>query len=274
MPYVYLVQCSYFKDDVFKIGGSKKIETDRLKSYGKGTKILAMIVVNGDYHEVENQLKFSFNSKFTLVHGREYFQGNEDEIKLEFLKIVYNYQLNNSHKTTIECKDDTVDESKDDTVDESKDDTVDECILGIVNELVDTVVDISKYRRFQYHLINALNSSNNDIAKALYEKYRDTFVCSSIPNKTWYLFKNRWEQIEYKVLRENFFSDILNIYGKMGQEILVKLIKEENRDDEELLKSKLKAIQKMYGNCKSVRFKNNVMNEVMTLFIKEPSGKK
>ena len=66
MPYVYLLQCPYFKDDIFKIGGSEKIENDRLKSYGKGTKILAMIVLNCDYREVENQIKVSFNSKFMV----------------------------------------------------------------------------------------------------------------------------------------------------------------------------------------------------------------
>ena len=139
MPYVYLVQCSYFKDDVFKIGGSKKIENDRLKSYGKGTKILAMIVVNGDYREVENQIKVSFNSKFTLVHGREYFQGNEDEIKLEFLKIVYSYQLNK--KTTVEAK---VDMIINDTVVEAKVDMIvnDTVVEPKVDMIVnDTVVE-------------------------------------------------------------------------------------------------------------------------------------
>ena len=43
MPYVYLLQCPYFKKDVFKIGGSEKNGNERLKSYGKGTIILSMI---------------------------------------------------------------------------------------------------------------------------------------------------------------------------------------------------------------------------------------
>ena len=124
MPYVYLIQCPYFKDDIFKIGGSEKIENNRLKSYGNGTKILAMIVVKDDYREVENQIKFSFNSKFTLVHGKEYFQGNKDEIKQEFLKIVYNHEISNTQKLTFDSKveNDTVVESKveNDTVVESK----------------------------------------------------------------------------------------------------------------------------------------------------------
>ena len=98
MTYVYLLQCPYFKNDVFKIGGSEKNGNERLKSYGKGTTVLAMIVINGDYRELENQIKKSFNDKFTLIHGNEYFQGNKDEIKLEFLKIVYNNQINSRKK--------------------------------------------------------------------------------------------------------------------------------------------------------------------------------
>jgi hypothetical protein len=72
-----------------------------------------MVVVTGDFHHVENQIKVSFNSKFTLIHGKEYFQGNEDEIKLEFLKIVYNHQMTNSKKMTVDTiVVDTVVESK------------------------------------------------------------------------------------------------------------------------------------------------------------------
>ena len=262
MPYVYLLQCPYFKDDIFKIGGSEKIENDRLKSYGKGTKILAMIVLNCDYREVENQIKVSFNSKFTLIHGKEYFQGNQDEIKLEFLKIVYNHQMTNSQKMAV----DTVVVSKVDTVVESKVDTV---VESKVDTVVESKVDTIKYNQksSEQYLHYAVNECHNDIAKALYENYRDTFVCSSITNKTWYQFRNhRWEQIEYGVLRVKFSSDIANIFGKMGHEIWQKIAIEENRDHEESLKIKLKTIEKMYKNCKLAPFKNNVMNEAMKVF--------
>jgi hypothetical protein len=93
MPYVYLLHPPHFKDDVYKIGGSEHMDNCSLKSYGKGTEILAMIVINGNYLAVEKQIKNSFNSKFTLVHGKEHFQGDRNEMKLEFLKIIYNYEL-------------------------------------------------------------------------------------------------------------------------------------------------------------------------------------
>jgi hypothetical protein len=93
MPYVYLLHPPHFKDDVYKIGCSENMDNYILKSYGKGTEILAMIVINGNYLAVEKQIKNSFNSKFTLVNGKEHFQGDRNEMKIEFLKIIYNYEL-------------------------------------------------------------------------------------------------------------------------------------------------------------------------------------
>ena len=163
MPYVYLVQCSYFKEDVFKIGGSEKIENDRLKSYGKGTKILAMVVVTGDFHHVENQIKVSFNSKFTLIHGKEYFQGNEDEIKLEFLKIVYNHQMTNSQKMTVVSKVDTVK----DTVVESKVEG-DDTLKQFINDKIQIV------RNIDYEKLNCSDKQLNRTKKCvLLELYID-----------------------------------------------------------------------------------------------------
>ena len=57
MPYVYLLHPPHFKDDVYKIGGSEHMDNCSLKSYGKGTEILAMIVINGNYLAREMGLK-------------------------------------------------------------------------------------------------------------------------------------------------------------------------------------------------------------------------
>ena len=125
-----------------------------------------------------------------------------------------------------------------------------------------------KLERSQNHLKDSLNGSHNDIAKALYEDFGDVFVCASIPNKAWFQFRgHKWEPIECGVfLREKISSCIASRFGRMGQEIWQKMANEEDKADEESLKSKLKTIQKMYGNCKSAPFKNNVMNEAMEVF--------
>jgi len=85
MPYVYLIKFPYFKEYVFKICGSEQLENE--------VNILAMFSVNDNYKIIENRIKKSFNSKFVLVNGKDFFKGNEKEIKIEFLKIVYNYEI-------------------------------------------------------------------------------------------------------------------------------------------------------------------------------------
>ena len=144
--------------------------------------------------------------------------------------------------------------------------------LGTIRYLAmkDSPEEYKKYKndRSQSHLKDSLNGSHNDIAKALYEDYGDVFVCASIANKMWYQFRgHKWEEIEAGVfLREKISAEIATRFGRMGADIWQKMANEEDKADEESSKNKLKAIQKMYGNCKSAPFKNNVMNEAMEVF--------
>ena len=125
-----------------------------------------------------------------------------------------------------------------------------------------------KQERSTQYLKDSLNGSHNDIAKALYEDFGDVFVCASIANKMWYQFVgHKWEELETgSFLREKISSCIAARFGKMGNDIWTKLANEGDKADEESLKTKLKSIQKMFGNCKSAPFKNNVMNEAMEVF--------
>ena len=312
MPYVYLIRKHFWEKGVFKIGCSNNTSNyDRIKSYGKKAQILGLIEVN-DCREVEKNLKLLFNSKFILIEGKEHFKGNEDEIKLEFLKIVYNYQVNIQQNTVLETKVDTdssgyLCENKIDTdssadLCENKIDTgnsVDSIDLGETKVDNDSSVDLCETKIDTGNSVDSIDSidlgetkvdtgsvdlcetkvrqhlgcaiigcgSHNQIAKALYEKHQFTFVCSSIKNKTWYQLKNNiWKQIEYDVITDYFLSYIENILGKMGKEIWKKMANEEDKADEDSLKTKLKRIGKMYRNCKSAPFKNNVMNEAMEVF--------
>ena len=47
------------------------------------------------------------------------------------------------------------------------------------------------------HIEASIEGSHNDLAKALYEKYGDQFVCSSINSRVWYHFQDHvWRQVE------------------------------------------------------------------------------
>ena len=57
---------------------------------------------------------------------------------------------------------------------------------------------------------DSLSGNDVDIAKYVYEKYNHMFVCSSIKNKIWYIFKNHhWVETEQgKELRDKITTDI------------------------------------------------------------------
>jgi P4 family phage/plasmid primase-like protien len=130
-----------------------------------------------------------------------------------------------------------------------------------------------KYREFKNaqstkYIHESLNGSHNDIAKVLYEKYGDKFVCASISSKAWFQFiGHKWESIEDGVfLRKKISSSIVDRYTAIGKEILTQLATCTDKGQEAMYNARLKQIQKMMSNLKSSPFKNNVMKECAEVF--------
>lgn len=74
----------------FKIGCSSKNDLKRCKNgYKKGTRFL-IIMECAEPFVLEQELKKAFNTKFTLLAGKEYFQGNESDMQKTFLEVVSN----------------------------------------------------------------------------------------------------------------------------------------------------------------------------------------
>jgi len=89
MGIVYLVQpAELVGTSRYKIGCSTKSSLDRIHSgYNLGTRYLCIIKSDVPY-ELENKIKSEFNDKFTLISGRETFEGDEHKVINIFLKIV------------------------------------------------------------------------------------------------------------------------------------------------------------------------------------------
>ena len=110
---VYLVQPEEFiGTNIFKIGRSKdsSANLNRIKSYGKGSSCISINQRNNTI-ELEKKIIEEFNKNFKLVKGREYFEGDKEEINKLFLYIVstYTYKENdtdtkNESKSEIEGK--------------------------------------------------------------------------------------------------------------------------------------------------------------------------
>ena len=82
---IYLIQpAELVGTDRYKIGCSAKNDLERLKKgYKKGTRFIDIRECDNPF-AVEREVKSRFNSKFNLIAGKEYFKGDETDIKREF----------------------------------------------------------------------------------------------------------------------------------------------------------------------------------------------
>jgi uncharacterized C2H2 Zn-finger protein len=96
--YVYIIrECDFVRlnEDIYKIGRTSKTNPeDRFQKYRKGTEIVAFFKVNNSI-ECENKMIKCFSNHINIKkmdeYGKEYFQGNRNELLSEILKIVINY---------------------------------------------------------------------------------------------------------------------------------------------------------------------------------------
>jgi hypothetical protein len=91
---IYLIQpAELVGTERYKIGCSAKNDLERCKKgYKKGTRFIDIRECD-DPFAVEREIKTSFNIKFNLVAGKEYFEGNEIDIKKEFNDVVSKFTL-------------------------------------------------------------------------------------------------------------------------------------------------------------------------------------
>jgi hypothetical protein len=90
---IYLIQpYEFIGKSIYKIGYSGKTTLDRCHNgYKKGSRYLCINeCINPTI--LENKIKKEFNNKFKLEKGREYFEGNEENIKLLFRKLVEEHE--------------------------------------------------------------------------------------------------------------------------------------------------------------------------------------
>jgi hypothetical protein len=96
--YVYIIrECDFVRlnENIYKIGRTAKANPeDRFQKYRKGTEIVGFFGVK-DSIECENKIIKYFsnhtNIKKMNEYGKEYFQGNKNELLKEIVQIVENY---------------------------------------------------------------------------------------------------------------------------------------------------------------------------------------
>jgi P4 family phage/plasmid primase-like protien len=131
-----------------------------------------------------------------------------------------------------------------------------------------------EYEKVKYstidHFIEETLFSRTEFDKALvlHKMFSDKYVCSSLTNKTWHVFKNhRWETDKGMTLRLAISKDMYNLYAKKASDIEAEYQQYDSNDERlEHLKKKTKAISELMIDLKKTNDKNNVMREAMEIF--------
>jgi hypothetical protein len=89
--YCYIIQEREFlrlNYPIYKIGKTTQDGLKRYKQYPKGSKIILFIEVD-DCHEFETNVKKLFNGKYVqkTEYGIEYYEGDKDEMIMDYIKI-------------------------------------------------------------------------------------------------------------------------------------------------------------------------------------------
>ncbi len=118
---VYLVQpAELIGTNRYKIGRSEKQGLNRCENgYKKGTRFICISECEKS-KELESIIKKTFNKKFNLLCGKEYFEGNEHQIIKEFQRIIFEQSKekdnleydDNKDLTKSECRNNLKDEKK------------------------------------------------------------------------------------------------------------------------------------------------------------------
>ena len=92
MGTIYLIQpAELVGTNRFKIGCSNTNNLERCKKgYKKGSRFINIMECKEPF-KIEKEIKKVFNDKFKLIAGKEYFEGNEEDIKKVFYDTVKSF---------------------------------------------------------------------------------------------------------------------------------------------------------------------------------------
>jgi P4 family phage/plasmid primase-like protien len=107
-----------------------------------------------------------------------------------------------------------------------------------------------------------------DYAMVLYHMFKDKYVCSSISNKKWYVFrKHRWEKDEGQSLRLAISKDLFQLYSDKQSEYLSESQNyEASTEIHDKIQRKVRKISEIGVKLKKTNDKNNIMREAMEIF--------
>lgn len=107
-----------------------------------------------------------------------------------------------------------------------------------------------------------------DIAQILFLMYKDKYICTSLKNTTWYVFKgHRWEMDEGMTLRLAISKDLCTLYSAKQTDLMVaRSALDADSPDASKLDAANKRCCKIMSMLKKTNDKNHIMREAMEIF--------
>ena len=120
---------------------------------------------------------------------------------------------------------------------------------------------------FKNSMRKSLDGNHHHLAKSVYAKYNDRFVCSSIKNNIWWEFRNhRWNRIEEGyTLKQLFSGEFANEYNQEIIDITTRATKIDGIEKEELQNRRTK-IDKLVSQLMNNLFKKTLLDECRSEF--------
>ncbi len=130
------------------------------------------------------------------------------------------------------------------------------------------------YKRIQLNTVDYLleqsiyESGEWDYANVLHALYGDKFICVSIKEKKWQVFKgHRWEEDEGQLLRSYISTELYTLYSDKISQCLQMCQNYDNQSEQhEKIQKKIKKISEICVKLKKTQDKNNIMREACEIF--------
>jgi P4 family phage/plasmid primase-like protien len=134
---------------------------------------------------------------------------------------------------------------------------------------IDNYDEYIKYKKTNVtnKLIKSLGGDEYSVADAVYEEYKDKFVCASIKNDTWYEFEqHKWIDTEKGVtLYMKLATDIINKYHTLAEEFHAQA-KEVDGIDKTEYQNKAALTMKLIMKMGSTGFRERIMKDLKNIF--------
>ena len=161
----------------YKIGCASNMSS--IVSYHSGTRVIEVIKCK-DYFTIENEIIKRFKEKFITCGGKEYFQGNEEEMKKEFCEIVSKFTTTNTIETDIKTSDENIVYEKND-ISKSSCKSKYSCIKCNYS--------CNKKQHFEIHLLTKKHKTPEKTEQEEIEKYG---ISCNICNKKYKSYSGLW----------------------------------------------------------------------------------